>query len=272
MIVTPNLGLIVWNFETDPYDNADLAANFFALDNHNHADLGGIQIPTAGIEDGAVTEEKIAAGVLGSITVDDASITAAKIAAGAVTSTGLAAGSVTSSKIGADAVTSSAVADNTVGEEEITTALAERLGVSETSTTRRGFVQVNTAENTTSGTFGDISGGTVGPSATVSVVSNGLVTVFCQVDAKSNGGGNAVVDLREDGTSITGSVGILSTNSSSYVTLYPQGSASTVSKGLAVAVTFPASAGSHIYKLVYKATGTSADFRNRRLWVMTGGP
>lgn len=87
MITTPNLGLKVWNLTTDPYDSGQLADNWARVDEHDHASGRGKQIPTGGIEDGAVTAVKLA---VGANVPPDASITAAKIATGAVTTAKIA--------------------------------------------------------------------------------------------------------------------------------------------------------------------------------------
>lgn len=83
MITTPNLGLKVWNLTTDPYDSGQLADNWARVDEHDHASGRGKQIPTGGIENGAITAAKLA---VGANVPPDASISAAKIATGAVTS------------------------------------------------------------------------------------------------------------------------------------------------------------------------------------------
>lgn len=58
---TPNMSLKVWNLLTDPYDHEQLAENFAKLDQHRHAEGEGRQIPTGGIEDGAISSTKLAA-------------------------------------------------------------------------------------------------------------------------------------------------------------------------------------------------------------------
>lgn len=60
MFVTPNMGLTAWDLGTDPYDHAQLSSNFSAIDAHNHTTGKGLQIPTGGIVDSAITSAKIA--------------------------------------------------------------------------------------------------------------------------------------------------------------------------------------------------------------------
>lgn len=57
---SPKMGLSVWNLLTDPYDHAQLADNFSKIDLHDHTPGRGIQIPTEGLADGAVTAAKLA--------------------------------------------------------------------------------------------------------------------------------------------------------------------------------------------------------------------
>jgi hypothetical protein len=73
------MSLRVWNLEQDPYDHAQLADNWFRVDQHDHTPGRGVQIPTEGIADSAITQAKIAAGV--QATPPDGSITLAKVAA-----------------------------------------------------------------------------------------------------------------------------------------------------------------------------------------------
>lgn len=92
MITLPNLGLKIWNLLTDAYDHAQLADNFRRLDEHDHSGGKGVQIPTGGLADAAVTTPKLAPGV--QATPIDSSVTASKIATGAVTYTKIASDAV----------------------------------------------------------------------------------------------------------------------------------------------------------------------------------
>lgn len=55
----PNMGLRVWNLLTDPYDHSQLASNWAKVDQHDHTTGKGVQIPTGGIVDGAISAAKI---------------------------------------------------------------------------------------------------------------------------------------------------------------------------------------------------------------------
>lgn len=90
MFVTPNMGLTAWDLGADPYDHAQLAANFAAIDSHDHTAGHGIQIPTDGIL--------------------NAAITAAKLAGNAV---------VPATHIAPDSIPQSRLADNSVGPAEL---------------------------------------------------------------------------------------------------------------------------------------------------------
>jgi hypothetical protein len=83
MATTANMGLTTWPNSSDPYDHVQLAANFVAIDAHDHTSGHGVQIPTGGIADGAITTVKLA----------DGAVTAVKIANNTITSTQLAHGS-----------------------------------------------------------------------------------------------------------------------------------------------------------------------------------
>lgn len=54
MAISPNMSLIIWDDPGDPYDHNELAANWTAVDNHDHSSGNGVQIPKDGIVPGAV--------------------------------------------------------------------------------------------------------------------------------------------------------------------------------------------------------------------------
>lgn len=57
---SPKMGLRIWNLLTDLYDHAQLADNWAKVDYHDHSPGKGVQIPTEGLADGAVTSPKLA--------------------------------------------------------------------------------------------------------------------------------------------------------------------------------------------------------------------
>lgn len=60
---TAKMGLRVWNLLTDLYDHSQLADNWAKVDYHDHSPGKGVQIPTEGIADAAITGDKLAASL-----------------------------------------------------------------------------------------------------------------------------------------------------------------------------------------------------------------
>jgi hypothetical protein len=58
---TAKMGLRVWNLLTDLYDHTQIADNWAKVDYHDHSAGKGVQIPTEGIADAAITSVKLAA-------------------------------------------------------------------------------------------------------------------------------------------------------------------------------------------------------------------
>lgn len=91
--ITDNMGLTKWDSLNDSFSHAQLAANFQALDEHDHTESKGVQIPAGGIaplavgpgnlQDGTFTTEKIADDAVTSAKLADGAVTAAHIASGA---------------------------------------------------------------------------------------------------------------------------------------------------------------------------------------------
>lgn len=85
MITTPNMGLTEWDLSSDPYDHSQLAANFGAIDIHDHSSGKGVKIGTAGIQNGAITNALLAANSVNGSNVVDGSITLTDLAPGTLT-------------------------------------------------------------------------------------------------------------------------------------------------------------------------------------------
>lgn len=81
---TPNMSLWAWDLSGDAYDHTQLANNWSAVDSHNHTAGKGVQIPTAGIADGAITTAKLADNSVTSAKIVDGTITGADIADGTI--------------------------------------------------------------------------------------------------------------------------------------------------------------------------------------------
>lgn len=86
---SPKMALRIWNLLGDLYDHEQLADNLMRLDQHDHTDGRGVQIPTEGIADGAITNAKLSSVL--TATPLDASVTAAKLAPALASSIGRAA-------------------------------------------------------------------------------------------------------------------------------------------------------------------------------------
>lgn len=76
---TTNLGLKQWNLTADHFDFSELSTNFGKIDTHDHTSGKGLQIPTGGIANGAVTQAKIATDAVGASQIAGGSITPAKL-------------------------------------------------------------------------------------------------------------------------------------------------------------------------------------------------
>ena len=83
------MSLTSWDATSDYFNHSELAANWDAIDNHDHTTGKGVKIPAGGLADNAVAGAAIA----------DASVTASKIAAASVGSSQIIDSSVGASKI-----------------------------------------------------------------------------------------------------------------------------------------------------------------------------
>lgn len=74
-LTSPNMGLKEWDLPGDVYSHTDLVTNWNAIDTHDHTSGKGVQIPTAGIGNLAVTGPKIAANSIDGTKIIDGSLT-----------------------------------------------------------------------------------------------------------------------------------------------------------------------------------------------------
>jgi hypothetical protein len=78
---TANMGLRSWDSAVDLFAYTELANNWSLVDLHDHSSGKGVQIPTAGIANLAVTGPKLAAGAISDATkIVDGSVSDAKLA------------------------------------------------------------------------------------------------------------------------------------------------------------------------------------------------
>jgi hypothetical protein len=110
MFTTPNMGLTAWDLGTDPYDHAQLATNFAAIDSHDHTTGKGLQIPTDGILNSAITSAKLAGNAVVPTThipvdsipqsrLQDNSVGAGELQDNSVDTAAIIAGAVTADKL-----------------------------------------------------------------------------------------------------------------------------------------------------------------------------
>jgi hypothetical protein len=81
MAETPNMGLVTWG-PNDYFNDADLKANWEAVDAHDHTGIGGsggTQIPTDGLQNNAITTAKIGDDQVTGAKLRDASVDQAKL-------------------------------------------------------------------------------------------------------------------------------------------------------------------------------------------------
>jgi hypothetical protein len=114
-VTLPNMGLVKWDGLNDKFSHEQLAANFQALDDHDHSDGKGVRIPAGGlaplsvsaanIQDGAFTPEKLVDGAVTTPKIQNGAVTGGKIADDAVTTSRILDNAVTTPKINNGAVT-----------------------------------------------------------------------------------------------------------------------------------------------------------------------
>jgi microcystin-dependent protein len=99
MLTLPNLGLTQWPSPSDHFSYVELANNWKAIDDHDHTTGKGVQIPTGGLANLAVTLGKLASDSVDASKIVNGSVGSAELASGAVGTTQLADGSITVAKL-----------------------------------------------------------------------------------------------------------------------------------------------------------------------------
>lgn len=98
MIVLPNMGLVKWDSINDFFSHEQLAANFQALDEHNHIAGKGVPIPYGGLAEQSVGKENLREGAFDASMIANESIEASKIKNKTITEGKLADGVIGSTK------------------------------------------------------------------------------------------------------------------------------------------------------------------------------
>lgn len=165
--VTPYMSLVKWDNIADYFSHAQLAANFEAIDGHDHTSGKGTPIGVGGIGSGAV----------GATSLQTDSVITAKIQDGAVTTAKLGSSVVTAGKLATAAATSPKVA--------LTQSTAPA-----------------SANLTLSGSYQDIAGCSI--TFTPAVASVAVITGVFDLTATSASTSTLLGELQVDGVSQTG--------------------------------------------------------------------
>jgi hypothetical protein len=183
--VTPRMSLRVWNTPQDIFDHAQLAQNFLKLDQHNHTPGQGTQIPTDGIEDGAVISSKLATNL--QVSPLDNSVSTVKIQNQAVNEDKIADGAVATAKLEDGAVTG----------DKVDSDFAKAAGISSSSIRRAGSFVGGTT--TLSGSSTNVLTN-LGDQVQVYLESNGLIFVqyWASWSCALTGGGRAAIHLNNN--------------------------------------------------------------------------
>jgi hypothetical protein len=96
---TPNIILKVWDLLSDRFNHTELAANWDAIDAHDHTAGKGTQIPTGGLANSSVIDTKLASNAVTTTKIADSNVTGAKIATGAIDGSKIVDGTLTNAKI-----------------------------------------------------------------------------------------------------------------------------------------------------------------------------
>lgn len=252
----------------DPYNHEQLADNHLKIDQHDHTTGKGTQIPSAGIQDGAITTAKIT----------DAAVTASKLGSGAAL-TNLGNGSIAA--------------------PNLTNVLAQSAGVNESGQVVKGAVNIPTSETRSSSTYGTLT--TPDQVSNIVLPANGLIAVWYQADWLQSGsniakaaiflnsnqlrttdGGNPVQEATDPNGTATPS-GLGSAPKGLVGWDPPGGPIGTVTTGVSVSSANPtawtpefgggpcyiyAAAGTYTVSIQFKVSSGSVTASNRRLWVL----
>lgn len=100
MLNTNRMLLKVWNDLDDPYNHGDLAYNWQRVDDHDHSPSWGKQIGNAGLENNAVSQDKVQDNAIGTNEIINGAVTTDKLADNSVTSPKIVDGTIQGVDIG----------------------------------------------------------------------------------------------------------------------------------------------------------------------------
>lgn len=162
MATTPNMGLTTWPNLSDVFSHTALAANFTALDQHDHTSGKGVPVGAGGIGSLAVGTSQLQDVSVTTAKLADLGVTTAKINDLGVTTGKLADLGVTTGKLAAAGVTADKLAD------------AARLGLTDSGVNRRGVSVISTTQSTGSTTYTTL---TTPDTVSVTLPTNGLIFI-----------------------------------------------------------------------------------------------
>lgn len=81
---SPNMNLTLWDDLDDPYDHTELVTNWQKVDDHDHTATNGVQIPTGGLVNSAVTNAKLAPDAVTTSKILNGTILGEDLADGAI--------------------------------------------------------------------------------------------------------------------------------------------------------------------------------------------
>jgi uncharacterized protein YjbI with pentapeptide repeats len=272
---TANMGLSVPSVNDTDYPTS-ISDSFNAIDDHDHSSGNGVQIPSAGILDGAVGSSKLAANAVTTTKIADSNVTAAKIADSNVTTAKIADANVTEGKIAANAVTTTKIADSNVTAAKIADSNVTTAKIADANVTAAKLAGVNFNQTGGTGTY-------TTSSATPALVLSMTTSIYGRqvfFGLESNGGSPAFVKFSlGSGTSASISSGQITLKvDGSTVSDHYFGGATDHGLGIASLVVLPCSSffalarglapGSHTFELYASVSaGCSLTIENVRIFI-----
>lgn len=188
-----NMGLVSWTSGNDFFSSSDLSANWSKVDAHDHTTGKGVQIPTAGLANGAVTGAKLAADAVDGSKILDGSVNSAELASNAVTNVKILDGAVTTTKILDANVTAAKIASASAPNSITLTAGSWTSQSVNYFKDQLGFVRIR-------GQALASSTGTIAAGSTLLTLPTGFRPLAQVLALLSFGGGVITVSINTDGT------------------------------------------------------------------------